>query len=64
MHQLISMQKAAELIGCDPKTIRRRVSDGTLTGYRVGPRAMRVDLAEVEANLIRPMATVATVSGR
>lgn len=51
---LISMSTAAELLGCSTKTIRRRIADGSLTGYRVGPRNLRVDQAEVEA-LARPI---------
>jgi len=31
------------------RTIRYRIADGSLTGYRVGPRLIRVDLNEVEA---------------
>ena len=52
--QLASLADAAEQLGCSPKTIRRYIAAGTLTGYRVGPRNLRVDLAEVEA-LARPI---------
>jgi excisionase family DNA binding protein len=31
------------------KTIRRRIADGSITGYRFGPRVIRVDLDEVES---------------
>lgn len=51
---LIPMSTAAERLGCSTKTIRRRIADGSLTGYRVGPKNLRVDLAEVEA-LARPI---------
>ncbi len=37
-------------------TIRRRIADGTITGYRFGPRKLLVDLDELEAAL-RPVPT-------
>jgi len=42
--------------GVSQKTIRRRIADGTLTGYRMGPRLIRVDLNELDA-LLRPIPT-------
>lgn len=39
----VSIQRAAEHLGVDPKTIRRRIADGKLLAYRVGPRLIRVD---------------------
>jgi len=54
--RLGSIADAAELAGVNPKTIRRRIADGTLNGYRVGPRLIRVDLAELDA-LLRPIPT-------
>lgn len=44
-----SIANAAELLDVNPKTIRRWISAGRLTGYRVGPRIIRVDLTELEA---------------
>jgi excisionase family DNA binding protein len=52
--QMISLEQAAEIIGCHPRTIRRRIAEGQLTGYRMGLRILRVDQAEVE-NLLRPI---------
>jgi excisionase family DNA binding protein len=52
-----SVNDAAEVLGCNPKTIRRYISDGRLTGYRVGPRLVRIDLNEVDS-LLRPIPTV------
>ena len=54
--RLVSLKDAADYAGCIPRTIRRRVADGSLTGYRFGPRLIRVDLNELEA-LIRPIPT-------
>lgn len=54
--RLVSIAEAADYIGCHPLTIRRRIADSTLTGYRFGPRALRVDLNELDAAL-RPIPT-------
>ena len=43
------------------KTMRRYISQGLLTGYRFGPRLIRVDLNEVDA-LLHPIATVRNVA--
>jgi len=53
-----SIADAAEFAGVNPKTIRRRIADGTLTGYRMGPRLIRVDLNELDA-ILRPIPTAA-----
>ena len=46
-----SIAEAAEHLGVNPRTIRRWIASGALTGYRAGPRLIRVDLAEVDALL-------------
>jgi len=48
----VRLEDAAARLACDPKTIRRRIADGELTGYRLG-RLVRVDLAEVDTLLTR-----------
>jgi excisionase family DNA binding protein len=45
----LSLEEVAEMTGLCGRTIRRRITDGTLRGYRVGPR--------IVANLFRPMPT-------
>lgn len=52
--RLASIPEAAEYAAVCTKTIRRRISDGTLTGYRFGPRVIRVDVDELDA-LLRPI---------
>ncbi len=47
---------AAESVDVSQKTIRRRIAEGSLTGYRMGPRILRVDLNELDA-LMRPIPT-------
>jgi len=48
-----SVQTAAELLDVDPITVRRWISQGRITGYRVGARLIRVDLNEIEAELVQ-----------
>ena len=47
--RLASLATAAAILAVHERTIRYRIADGSLTGYRVGPRLIRVDLNEVEA---------------
>lgn len=46
-----AVSTAAEHAGVSEKTIRRRISDGSLPGYRLGPRLIRIDLNELDALL-------------
>jgi len=57
--QLVSVAQAAEHFGCSTKTLRRRISDGTLAAYRFGPKMLRLDMTEVDA-VLRPIPTAAT----
>lgn len=41
------IKKTAEYFDVDVKTIRRWISQGRLTAYRVGPRLIRVDRASI-----------------
>lgn len=54
---LVSLAVAAENLGVSVKTLRRRISDGTVHGYRVG-RLIRVDLDEVRKALVVEIPTV------
>ena len=49
--RLDSLNNAADFAGVSTKTIRRWISDGRITGYRMGPRLIRVDLDELAAML-------------
>lgn len=51
--QLVDLVAAADYLNCSVKTVRRRIAEG-LPAYRVGPRAIRVDLADLDA-LMRPI---------
>ncbi|HLK73625.1 MAG TPA: excisionase family DNA-binding protein [Streptosporangiaceae bacterium] len=52
--RLESIASAAEALDVSERTIRRRIADGSLRAYRVGPRLIKVDRAEVD-KLIRPV---------
>ncbi|MBV5243900.1 excisionase family DNA-binding protein [Mycolicibacterium sp. PAM1] len=41
--------EAAEYLGVTTRTIRQMIADGRLTGYRLNPRFIRIDLNEVDA---------------
>lgn len=49
----LSLAEAAEYTGVSTRTLRRRIADGTLIGYRVGPRLIKVDPADVDALIKR-----------
>lgn len=42
-------EEAAEYLQVTARTIRQMIADGRLTGYRNGPRIIRVDLDEIDA---------------
>lgn len=47
----VSLAVAAEKFGISVKTVRRRISDGTVHGYHVG-RLIRVDLEELRQRML------------
>lgn len=53
----ITVAETAEYLQVSPATVRRLIADGELTGYRMGRtgRTIRVDLNEIDAQLMRPM---------
>jgi excisionase family DNA binding protein len=48
---LVPLTDAARHFHVSVKTLRRRIADGTITGYRVG-RLVRVDLDELTRRLV------------
>lgn len=48
---LVSLADAADHLGTSERTIRRYVAAGKLVAYRLGPRMIRVDVAELDALL-------------
>lgn len=57
VRRLESITVAAEYIDVSTKTIRRWISAGIVTGYRAGPRLIKVDLNDLDA-MLRPIPTV------
>ena len=51
-----SVDEIAEQFGIGKRTVRRHIAEGRLRAYRVG-RLIRIDVAEAEATLLRPMVT-------
>ncbi|MFI6424644.1 helix-turn-helix domain-containing protein [Promicromonospora sp. NPDC050880] len=49
--RLVTLADAAEHFHVSVKTLRRRIADGTITGYRLG-RLIRVDLNELTQRLV------------
>jgi len=58
---VITISEAAARLNVNARTVRRRIADGTLTGYRVGPHLIRLDPAEVDA-LLRPIPTAGSAA--
>jgi excisionase family DNA binding protein len=54
--RLVRLAVAATYADVSTRTLRRYISHGRLTGYRVGPRLIKVDLNELDA-IARPIPT-------
>lgn len=59
-HKYWTLAEAAEQNAVGQRTIRRWIAEGRIKGYRVGPRAIRVEAADL-AQLARPIPTVGTL---
>ncbi|ATD70729.1 helix-turn-helix domain-containing protein [Gordonia amicalis] len=46
--KFLSVEQAGQIVGVSGRTIRRWVASGRLTGYRVGPKLLRVSAAELD----------------
>jgi excisionase family DNA binding protein len=57
--RLISIEGAANYADVSARTIRRYVAAGRLPAYRVGPRLVKVDLADLD-KLATPLPTAGT----
>jgi excisionase family DNA binding protein len=51
------LTEAAERYGVHPRTIRRYIATGRITGHRFGPRLIMVDPDEVDRELNRQIPT-------
>ncbi|MGW4578007.1 helix-turn-helix domain-containing protein [Rhodococcus aetherivorans] len=60
----LTLAEAGEILGCHERTVRRRIADGELKGYRLGKsQHLRVREDELDA-LMLPVVTVANVDER
>lgn len=50
--QFESLSEAASRTGLSVKTLRRRIAEGRLPGYRSGPRTLRVDRNDVDRLMV------------
>jgi excisionase family DNA binding protein len=50
----LSIPEAAERLGCNERTIRRRIATSELPAFRFGPRVIRIRLDDVD-RLLRPI---------
>lgn len=50
---LITLADAAQRLSVSVRTVRRLIAHGYLTGYRVGPRSIRVHPDDVDGALRR-----------
>jgi excisionase family DNA binding protein len=60
--RFIKVDEAAVIFGIAPRTVRRYIALGRITGYRVGDKSLRVELAELEEKLLVPTRQVGGLS--
>ncbi|MGV0646720.1 excisionase family DNA-binding protein [Mycolicibacterium sp. XJ2546] len=53
--RLITIAAAAEYADVHVRTIRRWLASGHLTGYRLGPRLLRIDADELHRQHLHPV---------
>lgn len=58
-----TVAQAANFLGCDPRTVYRKIESGDLPAYRFGPKSTRVRPADVEA-LVMTVAPRTQVAAR
>lgn len=54
-----TLEQSAEYLVCSQRHVRDMIARGEITGYRMGSKSVRVDLAEIDAVL-----TTIPVGGR
>lgn len=47
----LSIPEAAEWLGVSPRTIRRKIADGTIKAHTLGRRIKRIRLSDLEASM-------------
>ena len=59
----LTLREAGEWYGLSERTLRRRIAEGKLPAFRVGPRSIRVTAEDVAA-LAQPIPTAGVVDDR
>lgn len=54
--RFLSPSQSAALMGCNEKTIRRRIAEGELPAFRMGKRSIRIKESDL-LDLMRPIPT-------
>lgn len=51
LHQkkAVDLARAAEYLGVSVQSVRRRIAEGHLPAFRIGPRSIRVYVADLDA---------------
>lgn len=62
MPKLVSLAESVEQFRISVETLRRRISDGTVRGYRVG-RLIRIDMNDRLKNLVEEIPTARQTKG-
>jgi excisionase family DNA binding protein len=50
----VTIAEAADMYGISERTLRRYLDTGLITGYRVGPKLIRLDPDELDQQLFSP----------
>jgi len=58
--RLVRLKVGAAYAGVDHQTLRRRISDGTITGWRAGKALILVDLDELDSVYLQRIPTSAS----
>jgi len=56
--QTLGITEAAAYLGVSRDTVRRRIADGDLPAHRLGPKLIRINVADLD-HLRRPIPTAA-----
>ena len=55
--RLVDLVGLSEYTGIGVRTLRKYISEGEITAYRLGDRFLRVDLDEIDERFCRPIPT-------
>lgn len=56
----VSIEEFSRHVGVSKPTVRRWIAQGRITAYRLGPQLIRINRAEADSQLCRPIPTART----